>query len=209
MGRVSSTTRNIVKGRPELLKTVIALALALPVCISAEEIIRKFEIRRSDGRGPGKLVAYVGSRELNLSTTAVKAWEGWHPGIILFSEVLPAGREELRMFNAITGSRLGITVETGVIEDVSVARLSNGENRLVLFLRDNSGRIPSLALADPARGVYRRIPSATAGAIINDQVVVRYFRRSDVHAKEQDLQKRQPLRMAVISLATGRPVPAR
>jgi hypothetical protein len=46
---------------------------------------------------------------------------------------------------------------------------------LVLFLRNRETGDPGLALADPETGVYRRDAMATAGAILNNTIVIRYL----------------------------------
>ena len=175
-----------------------AMILVWAPCRTGAEELRKFEIRRATPEAPGKLVAFVESREITLSTDAVQAWPGWYSDILLYSEKRPDGRYELRSFNAITGGRQRITVERREIYDITVARLATGDHTLVLFLRDSSGRDPSLALAHPTDGVFRRVPHATAAAILEDKVVLHLYRPDP--ASRSDISHRKPVRVAAIPL---------
>ena len=179
------------------MKTIAVLLISVAV---SGQMLKRFEIHRPYGSVTGKLVAYMRDREVNLSTDALRAWEGWHPEIIVFTELLPDGREQLRAFNSITGVRSDITTERLSIRDISTVLLDNGESVLVLFMRDNSGRTPWLGLAHPKLGVFQRIPNATAGAIVKDTVVVHFFDGREVDANVQDLQRVRPSRTEAISL---------
>jgi hypothetical protein len=162
--------------------------------------LRKFEIRRPAPNAPGKLIAYVGDREVILSTDALQAWPGWYEDVLIYSEQRPDGKYELRSFNAITGAQRKITVERRKVEDITVARLANGEHTIVLFLRDSSGTDPSLALAHPVDGVFRRVPHATASAIVNDTVVLHIFRPLTRSTRTGDASHSEPVRVATIPL---------
>jgi hypothetical protein len=176
----------------------ILAGLVLITTVGAQTL-RMVEIRKPVGSATGKLVATVDGREANLSNDAARAWEGWHPDIVIFTEVLHDGSEALRAFNGITGALSTITTEQLSIHDITVARLQGGDYTLVLFARDKLER-PWLVLAHPRKGTFRRIPNVTAGAIVNDTVEVRFFDPGDLKARGKDVRELQPSRISIIPL---------
>jgi hypothetical protein len=162
-------------GRVPFLLTPVLIVLASDSCAGEETL--QFEIRRASSNIPGKLVAFVSDREVNLSTSAMKAWTGWHPRILLYTERRQDGQYDFNIYNSITGGRKTLTTERLPVDDVTVARLENGEYTLVLFLGGADRR--EIALAHPESGVFRRIPNADAVAILNDAIEVRRGRSAD------------------------------
>lgn len=177
------------------MRSAIA-ALVLSSAVFGAESLRSYEIRRPAGSATGKLVVQVEDRQLNLSSAAVRVWAGRHPDVLLYTEALPDGREQLRLFNAITGANNTVLTERLSIRDLTVARVDKGEYLLVVSARDASN-MPSVLFAHSKKGVLRRIPNAVAGAIFNDSVELRFYDPADPDSKREDLSTVRPVRVSV------------
>lgn len=178
----------------------VLLAFALLSASASAQQLDSYELRWAESGETAKLVAVVGDREVNVATGVLHVWRGWHSSILLYSERMNDRRQRLSYFSGVTGERHVVTVVKDFTTDVTVAQLdARYQPVLVLFLRDRETGNPALALADPESGVYRRDNMATAGAILDDTLLIRYL-STDNGARDN--------RVAVVPLLARLPNPA-
>ena len=160
------------------------------------------ELRPDAGTTTGKLVVSVSGKERNVATNVKRVWRGWHRNVPLYTQPQAGDKEGLWSYNAVTGARHRVTTEPAEVTDVTVAQLDAPQAPvLVLFRRDAKTGIPGIVLADPDTGAFRREEPATAGAILNNSITVRYFAREDFSPGDTtDLNKRKPTRTESIPL---------
>jgi hypothetical protein len=187
-----------------LTTTRSAVVLVMVVSGAAADQLRDYRLVPATNQETSKLVAVVDGREVNVATDVLKVWRGWIPDILLYVEKLSDGRQRLRSFNAIVGRRDTITTEQQQITSVTSAQLDRDHQVLVIFLRDQSGKVPSLALAGPQSGVFRRYDNATAGAILDKRIEIRYFAPEDLDRPRDDFQDLKPAKTEIVPLMNPR-----
>lgn len=187
-----------------LTTTRSAVVLVMVVSGAAADQLRDYRLVPATNQETSKLVAVVDGREVNVATDVLKVWRGWIPDVLLYVEKLSDGRQRLRSFNAIVGRRHTITTEQQQITSVTSAQLDRDHQVLVIFLRDQSGKVPSLALAGPQSGVFRRYDNATAGAILDKRIEIRYFAPEDLDRPRDDFQDLKPAKTEIVPLMNPR-----
>jgi hypothetical protein len=184
------------------------LALAAVGALVAQKI-QSYEIQKPPGSLTGTLVANVGDHVLNVSSQAIRAWNGWNATVLLYTR--PSGHNQgqaLLIYDAPTARSRILTTEKLPITDITHVMLAGRENGFVISMRESGSKgAPWVALANERTGVYRREPYATPGPIHNDTVQIRHFSKEDIERAGSDLAILPPVRTSTVRLVPGIPSP--
>jgi hypothetical protein len=180
--------------------------------VATGQRIEQFELKPHANAATGTLVAQVSRREVTISNQALKAWKGWNPTVLLYTQPRPGaagnpGGEALVVYDATLASSRVLTTEQSKVVDVTCVLLQNNEYSLVIAMRDSQSGAPSVALANTKSGVYRRQALASVGAIVNDTVELRHFTEEEVARAKGDLAIMTPTHVSSAKLVAGAPSP--
>ena len=186
------------------MRTAVLLPLCAMAALGQAQRIERFELRPAADL-PRLYVRIDGTDRL-ISNRALKAWPGWTPQTLIYSERAAAGgtTNRLRWYDAFTRNSYTIATDELTYEGVETARLSNGTYAILIALRDPESHVPYVELATP-QGVFLREQFATFGTAANDAVQVRRFAPEDVKRHKGDFNLLSPIVIASVSLLPKAP----
>jgi hypothetical protein len=170
------------------VRRALILCCAMTAAIAQRQRIEHFELRpAADGQ---RLYITIEGQDRLISNRSTKAWEGWTPQVIVFSErVTPQSElQRLRWYDTFT--RDTFTISTGEpleYTDVVPVRLSTGNYVLLISLREPETKAPWVELATPRGGVVLREQNAAWGTAVNDRVQLRRYRPEDIERTKGDI----------------------
>lgn len=177
------------------------LMLAITVAFAQRERIEQFELRpAADGL---RLYITIEGENRLISNRATKAWNGWTPQMIIYSErtTPDAKTHRLRWYDSL--SRESVTISDGEemeYIDVVPVRLLGGDYVLLISLRDQQSKAPWSELASPRGGVFLREEFASWGTAANDRAQLRRYIPEEVERQKGDLSLLAPNVVASIPL---------
>jgi hypothetical protein len=183
------------------VKTAVAVLLLAVSAFAQRQRISHYELRpAADGL---RLYITIDGEDRLISNRATRAWDGWTPQFIIYSERMDqdAAEQRLRWYDAFT--RNAFTLSAGEkleYTDVSHVRLSNGDYVLLISLRDPDSKAPWVELAGPKRGVFLREQYAAWGTVTGDRAQLRRYLPQDIERTKGDISLLAPDIIASISL---------
>jgi hypothetical protein len=165
--------------------------------------IERHELRgAADGQ---RLYVTIDGEDRLISSRALKAWPGWTPQTLIYSEMTAPGSEtqRLRWYDAFTRNSSTISTDRLDYIDVATARLSTGEHAVLINLRDPQTHIPYMELAAPKRGVFLREQFAAYGTAANDYVEILRYAPEDVERVKDRLNLTTPTSVSRVPLTPG------
>lgn len=180
------------------MKVTAVLLLSVSALFGQAQRIQHYELRPAADLP--RLYITIDGEDRLISNRALKAWEGWSPQTLIYSERAPSGKgNRLRWYDAFTRNSYTISTDELVYEEVDTARLSNGRYAILIALRDPESKVPYVELATP-QGVFLREQFATYGTAANDAVQIRRFAPGDVFRHKGDFSLLSPTVVASVSL---------
>lgn len=162
-----------------MIQCLLLFSIAVSLASAQKQAIDYFEVRN------GRLFLTIEGEPRVISTSAIRAWPGWTPQIVLYSEQADKS-ERLRWYDAFTRNSQTVGTMDVHIADLTTVRLSTGDYAILIQGRDNASKLPSVALATPTRVFYRE-PNATYGTAANDTVEIRRYDLEELERTKGDV----------------------